>query len=144
MISSKIKKILVPLDGSKNSIRGLDKAISLARACQATISALYIKTAPPLVALHPIGFMSLNQVPEAKKFLMSAKTRAAKKGILLTHKIIGGEPGFDIVRFAHNKKNKIDIIVIGARGRGIAKEIFLGSVSNYVVHKSKLPVLVVK
>ena len=144
MVSAKIKKILVPLDGSKNSIRGLDHAISLARACHGTISALYIKTAPPLVALHPIGFMNLNQVPEAKKFLISAKTRAAKKGILLTHKIIGGEPGFDIVRFAHNKKNKVDMIVIGSRGRSKAKEVFLGSVSNYVLHKSKLPLLVVK
>ncbi len=140
----KIKKILVPLDGSKNSIRGLDKAISLARACHGTISALYIKTVPGIYAIHPLGFMSLKQVTEAKKFLESAKTRAAKKGIVLSHKIIGGEPGFDIVRFAHNKKNKIYMIVIGARGRGIVKEIFLGSVSNYVVHKSKLPVLVVK
>ncbi len=140
----KIKKILVPLDGSKNSIRGLDTAISLARAGHGTISALYIKTVPGIYAIHPLGFMSLNQVTEAKKFLISAKTRAAKKGILLSHKIIGGEPGFDIVRFAHNKKNKIDMIVIGARGRGLVKEIFLGSVSNYVVHKSKLPVLVVK
>ncbi len=139
-----IKKILVALDGSKNSIRGLDKAITLARAGHGTITALYIKTVPAIYALHPIGFMSLNQVTEAKKFLISAKNRAAKKGILLTHKIIGGEPGFDIVRFAHNKKNKIDIIVIGARGRGLVKEIFLGSVSNYVVHKSKLPVLIVK
>ena len=139
-----IKKILVALDGSKNSIRGLDKAITLARAGHGTITALYIKTVPAIYALHPIGFMSLNQVTEAKKFLISAKNSAAKKGILLTHKIIGGEPGFDIVRFAHNKKNKIDIIVIGARGRGIVKEIFLGGVSNYVVHKSKLPVLVVK
>jgi len=143
-MKNNIKKILVALDGSKNSIRGLDKAISLARAGHGTITALYIKTVPGIHAIHPIGFMSLNQVTEAKKFLISAKTRAAKKGILLTHKIIGGEPGFDIVRFAHNKKNKIDIIVIGARGRGIVKEIFLGSVSNYVVHKSKLPVLVVK
>jgi len=143
-VRNKIKKILVPLDGSKNSIRGLDKAISLARACHGTISALYIKTVPGIYAIHPLGFMSLNQVTEAKKFLISAKTRAAKKGILLSHKIIGGEPGFDIVRFAHNKKNKIDMIVIGARGRGLVKEIFLGSVSNYVVHKSKLPVLVVK
>jgi len=144
MKSAKIKKILVPLDGSKNSFRGLDEAISLARACHATISALYIKTAPPLVVLHPIGFMSLNQVPEAKKFLISAKTRAAKKGILLTHKIIGGEPGFDIFQYSHNKKNKIDLVVIGARGRGLAKELFFGSVSNYVLRKSKLPVLIVK
>ena len=39
---------------------------------------------------------------------------------------------------------KIDLVVIGDRGMGAAKEIFLGSVSNYVLHKSKKPVLVVK
>ncbi len=144
MVNKKIKKILVPLDGSKNSIRGLDKAISFARACHSTITALYVKPVVAIYALHPIGFLSLNQVTEAKKFIESAKTRAAKKGILLTHKIIGGEPGVDIVRFAHNKKNKVDMIVIGSRGRSKAKEVFLGSVSNYVLHKSKLPLLVLK
>ena len=144
MASTKIKKILVPLDGSKNSIRGLDKAISLARACHGTITALYVKSVPAIYALHPIGFLSLKQVKEAKKFVESAKTRAAKKGILLRCKIIGGDPGYDIVRYAHNKKNKVDMIVIGSRGRSKAKEVFLGSVSNYVLHKSKLPLLVVK
>ena len=35
MIKNKIKKILVPIDGSKNSLRGLDEAIYIARQCQA-------------------------------------------------------------------------------------------------------------
>ncbi len=140
-----IKKILVPLDGSKNSIRGLDEAISLARQFHATITAIYAKQYPPFFVLHPLGFIAADFRKEGKKILDPAKTRAAKHGILLKSKIIGGGvPGFDIVRFAHNKKNNFDMIVIGARGRGFVKEIFLGSVSNYVVHKSKLPVLVVK
>jgi len=37
-----------------------------------------------------------------------------------------------------------DIIVIGSRGQSGLKEIFLGSVANAVVHKSKIPVLVIK
>ncbi len=144
-MKDKIKKILVPLDGSKNSIRGLDEAISLARQCHATITAIYAKQYPPFFVLHPLGFIAADFRKEGKKILVPAKTRAAKHGILLISKIIGGGvPGFDIVRFAHNKKNNFDMIVIGSRGRGAAKEIFLGSVSNYVVHKSKLPVLVVK
>lgn len=144
MVSKQIKKILVPLDGSPNSIRGLDKAISVARACHATISVIYVKSVPGIYALHPLGFMSVGHFKETEKFLKSAKVRAAKKGILLTYKMIGGDPGYDLVRYAHNKKNKIDMIVLGARGRSRVKEIFLGSVSNYVVHKSKLPVLIVK
>ena len=41
MIKKRISKILVPLDGSKNSIRGLETAITLARSCGATITGIY-------------------------------------------------------------------------------------------------------
>ena len=140
----KTKKILVPLDGSKNSIRGLDMAIHIARQSQGTISALTVKTVPGIYALHPLGFLGINSGDEAKKIIESAKVRAAKKGIKLTAKALAGDPGYDIARFVNNAKNKIDLVVIGARGRSSAKEMFLGSTSNYVLHKSKKPVLIVK
>ena len=140
----KTKKILVPLDGSKNSIRGLDMAIYIARQSHGTITALAVKSVPGIYALHPLGFLDFNSMTEVKKILNDAKLRAAKKGIQLTQKALAGDPGYDIARFANNAKNKIDLVVIGARGRGSAKELFLGSVSNYVLHKSKKPVLVVK
>jgi nucleotide-binding universal stress UspA family protein len=140
----KTKKILVPLDGSKNSIRGLDMAIHIARQSQGTISALTVKTVPGIYALHPLGFLGINSGDEAKKIIESAKVRAAKRGIKLTGKALAGDPGYDIARFANNAKNKIDLVVIGARGRSSAKEMFLGSTSNYVLHKSKKPVLIVK
>ena len=140
----KTKKILVPLDGSKNSIRGLDMAIHIARQSQGTITALTVKSVPGIYALHPLGFLDFNSMTEIKKMLNDAKTRAAKKGIKLFPKALSGDPGYDIARFANNSKNGIDMIVIGARGRSTAKEIFLGSVSNYVLHKSKKPVLIVK
>jgi len=142
----KIKKILVPLDGSKNSLRGLDEAISLARQCHATITAIYAKHYPPAFVTDPLGFIGIDKALKSEeKILDPVKTKAAKHGILLISKIIGsGDPGYDIVRFAHSGKNKFDLIVIGARGRGMAKDLFFGSVSNYVVHKSKIPVLVVK
>ena len=138
------KKILVPLDGSPNSIRGLDMAIHIARQSHGTITALTVKSVPGIYAIHPLGFLDFSSLTKVKKLLDSAKLRAAKKGIQLTGKALAGDPGFDIARFANNKKNKIDLVVIGARGRGSAKEIFLGSVSNYVLHKVKKPVLIVK
>ena len=140
----KTKKILAPLDGSKNSIRGLDMAIHIARQSQGTITALAVKSVPGIYAIHPLGFLDFNSTSEMKKILSDAKLRAAKKGIKLIGKAISGDPGYDIARFANNSKNGIDLVVIGARGRSSAKEIFLGSVSNYVLHKSKKPVLVVK
>lgn len=53
-----------------------------------------------------------------------------------------GDPDHIIV--AYTKQTKPSMIVIGSRGLGGAKELFLGSVSNYVVHKSTFPVLIIK
>ena len=86
-MAKKIKNILVPLDGSKNSIRGLDEAILLARECHATITAVYAKHYPTAFVLHPVGFLDINFKKIAKKIFDAAKTRAAKRGILLKYKI---------------------------------------------------------
>lgn len=119
-------------------------AIHIARQSHGTITALSVKSVPGIYALHPLGFLDFSSMTEVKKLLGDAKVRAAKKGIQLTTKTLAGDPGYDIARFANNAKNGIDLVVIGARGRGSAKEMFLGSVSNYVLHKSKKPVLIVK
>jgi nucleotide-binding universal stress UspA family protein len=140
----KIKKILVPLDGSSNSFRGLDMAIHIARQCHGTITALTVKSLPGIYLIPPIGFLDFNPMTDVKKILYKAKVSAAKKGIKLISKAQVGDPGHDIAKFANSKNNRIDLVVIGARGRSSAKEIFLGSVSNYVLHKSKKPVLIVK
>ena len=120
----KTKKILAPLDGSKNSIRGLDMAIHIARQSHGTIIVLVVKSVPGIYAIHPLGFLDFNSMTEVKKILSNARLRAAKKGIKLTGKMIAGDPGYDIARFANNSKNGIDLVVIGARGRSSAKEFF--------------------
>lgn len=71
-----------------------------------------------------------------------AKKICAQNGILFYEKILHGDEGPRIVKFAHEKS--FDLIVIGSRGMGSIKEMFLGSTSNYVLHKSKIPVLIVK
>ncbi len=142
MIRKKIKKILVPLDGSKNSIRGLDNAVSIARACHATITGIYVLPTFPRNLADVVIPYFLHPEKEAKKFLADAKKRAAQKGILFKSKLIWGSPTCEIQEMANSKK--FDLIVVGARGIGFVKEIFLGSVSNAIVHKSKIPVMVVK
>ena len=137
-----IKKILVPLDGSKNSMRGLDEAIYLARQCNATITGLYVIPLSKPVADSQISALEKYLLNNASKFMSKAKTRAAQNGILFEHKITHGNEGPTITRYADSKS--FDIIVIGARGIGSIKEIFLGSTSHYVLHKSKIPVLIVK
>ncbi|MFZ1076823.1 MAG: universal stress protein [Nitrosotalea sp.] len=141
MIKTKIRRILVPLDGSKNSYRGLDTAIYLARQCGATITGLFVMSIYPK-SFTPITYDKKYLMKAAREFMESAKKRAAQNGIVFVGKTAIGNESSEIVDFA--TKNKFDIIVIGARGLGSVKEVFLGSVSNAVVHKSKTPVLIVK
>ena len=141
-MANSIKKILVPLDGSKNSMRGLDEAIYIARQCQATITGVYIIPIYPRNLADAIMPYQIHLTKDAKKYMSSAKTRAAQKGVLFRSKIIYGSPSSEITDLAKDKK--FDLIVIGSRGHGGVKEVFLGSVASAVVHKSKVPILVVK
>ena len=143
MIKKKISKILVPLDGSKNSKRGLETAITLARNCGATITGIYSIYAPPHSEFKGVGSVEEAFNVEIKKWMDEAKTLAAQNGIVFTNKIMRGEIGYNIIKAAHGK-TKFDMIVMGSRGRSNTKEIFFGSVSNYVIHTSKIPVLIVK
>jgi len=137
-----IKKILVPMDGSKNSFRGLDYAIYLARQCGAIITGItVVPSYPQALLLTPIHYeRELTRI--AKEFMAKAKKRSAQNGIVFTEKITNGHAVDKILDFAREKK--FDLIVISARGLGAVKGIFLGSTSNGVVHKSKIPVMIVK
>ena len=143
MIKKNISKILVPLDGSKNSYRGLETAITLARQCGAIITGVYSIHAPPHSEFRGVGSVEKSHNTEIKKIMDSAKLLAAKNGIVFKEKILNGDVGYNIVKLAHGK-GKFDMIVLGSRGRSSAKQMFFGSVSNYVIHASKIPVVIVK
>ena len=144
MIKKQVTKILVPLDGSKNSRRGLEMAISVARQFGATITGVYSINAPPHSEFRGVGSVQESLNDEIKKFMDEAKVLAAQNGIVFKEKMMRGDVGYNMVKLAQNKKEKFNLIVIGSRGRGSVKEMFFGSVSNYVIHAAKIPVLIVK
>jgi len=138
----KIKTILVPMDGSKNSFNALTKAIFLAKKCNSSITALYIlHTAFDNPNLMYVS-QSQNELKKVEKFLDTAKNQVTKNSIKFKKEIIFGHEAKEIIDFA--QKRKFDLIVIGARGHGTIKQMLLGSVSNTIVYSSKVPVLIIK
>jgi len=142
MASGKIKKILVALDGSKTSYKGLEIAIYLSRQCGATITGIHVISIYPRNLGDMIAPIRNRLVKDAEKFMNNAKTISAQNGIIFYKKIIYGDAKNEIPNFA--KENKFDLIVIGSRGLTSVKEVFLGSVSNAIVHKTHLPLLVIR
>ncbi len=142
MKKGNIKKILVPLDGSKNSLRGLDNAISFAHAYHATITGVFVIPIYHTALDTEIWPIEKDLLEYGAKIMNKAKTLAAQNGIKFYDKMLYGDEEVQIVKFAQS--NDYDLIVIGSRGMGSTKEIFFGSTSHYVIHKSKIPVLVIK
>jgi nucleotide-binding universal stress UspA family protein len=137
-----IRNILVPLDGSKNSFKALTKAIYLAKKCNAAITTLYVLRVAydnPSLLYVP---QTQNELKKVEKFLDAAKKQVVKNSVNFKKKTLFGHEAKQIVDFA--QKQKFDLIVIGARGHGGIKQMILGSISNTVVHNSKIPVLIVK
>ena len=143
LIKKKISKILVPIDGSKNSIRGLEMAITLARQCGAIITGVYSINVPPHSEFRGVGSVEKALNKQVKKIMEDLNVLAAKSGIVFKEKLLRGDIGYNIVKLAQGKEN-FDMIIMGSRGRSSTKEMFFGSVSNHVVHTAKFPVVIVK
>lgn len=143
---NKLKKLMVPLDGSENSFRALKVAIQIARGVGAEIVGAYVVPILPVAEAHLYDPMSFQMEEKrfAEKTLERAHAISKKDGVAFSKVIKFGSPGDVLVRFIANKSNSVDLVVMGSRGRGAVREIFLGSVSHYVLHKSAIPVLIVK
>jgi nucleotide-binding universal stress UspA family protein len=140
---NRFKKILVPLDGSPNSIRGLNEAISLARLGKSQLIAIHVLPIYPknLVGMLDSYIRYHNKL--VQQFLDNAKTSAARQGIDLKQQILFGN---DTVKSITNYANscKCNLIVLGSKGKGSPSTKSLGSVSNGIIQSSKIPVMIVK
>lgn len=137
-----IRKILVPIDGSKNSFRALSKAIILAKQTNSDITGFFvIKDNPSELDIFR-GIIKKTLKIQYQNIMKKAKTQCKKNNIEFMDILEYGHEGDAIISFA--QKNNFDLIVIGSRGLGLVREFFLGSTSQYIVHYSKIPVLVVK
>jgi len=142
------------MDGSRNSERALKNAINISKYTNSEIIGVYVipddvtslplvELLQPLSALKPAG-LKQKLKRYSKKIISEAESYCKKNKIKFVGNIMEGNPGYEIIKISKKKNNKISLIIIGSRGKGPTTEIFLGSVSNYVIHKSKIPVMIVK
>jgi nucleotide-binding universal stress UspA family protein len=132
------KKILVPVDGSENSIRALKEAIKVAKMTGGTITLLNVAPSGSLHALHSSEMVH----DKDKGVLADGQKLAETEGILVETLLLKGQIVDQIVKAA--KEGNFDLIVVGARGLIKLEEIMLGSVSHGVTAKATCPVIVTR
>lgn len=148
------RRILVPVDGSTASNRGLRVAIDLAHDQQATLHLLHVVDELLLTPVLEGGaYFTAQQVDayaaalrtQGGKILAKAETQAAMKGITCRTALVEtlGGPVADAI-IAHAKKTRADLIVLGTHGRRGLKRAVMGSDAEGVVRASLVPVLLVR
>ena len=141
-----ISKILVPIDGSENSMRALEHGFFLCSKLKSSLTILYVIEIPPFLYIQSqklVDSIMLTLENEAKSILIDGKIQGKKYNIDPDSLFLeGGNIGSIIIDYS--EKNSFDFIIIGSKGKGNFKNALLGSVSHRVLHHSKNPVLIVK
>ena len=139
----KIKNILVPIDGSSTSQKGFNLALMLAKPMYAKIIAINVIRISDSFQFPVSSEIKQNHVKSAERIISDAQKIAKKEKIPFVGKIVNGDNiGREIIKFSKTKKS--DLIIIGSRGPYPSSETFLGSVANYVLHKTSIPVTIVR
>jgi nucleotide-binding universal stress UspA family protein len=139
-------RIVVAYDHSELSKKALKIAINLAKQDMQIelIVLMVIQPARPMVYSYGYAFDSYQETQREEANAVRSEIEQEIK--LLPNKtkavVIEGSPGNMIVEYV--KQNDAYLVVMGSRGLSGLKELFLGSVSHYVVQKAHCPVFIVK
>jgi nucleotide-binding universal stress UspA family protein len=136
------KKLLVPIDGSDNSLRALAYVIKrVAADKQLRLCLLNVQPALPSSLFVTRAMIAGHHASMSKEALASARRILAKHRVAADIAVRIGEPAATIVKYAIQKH--CGEIVMGTRGLGRLQGLLLGSVTTRVMHLARFPVTVV-
>jgi nucleotide-binding universal stress UspA family protein len=140
----KIEKILVGCDFSPDSGQAFNHALSLAQEFQAELHLVHVIEPPTQPDLNREDTPVSEEIQQDYRDLLTRKLKEmvpveARYWCTPQTGLREGQPYEEIVRYAESKD--IDMIVLGVRGHGLVKTLFLGSTTDRVVRRSPCPVL---
>lgn len=137
-----IKRIMVPVDGSSFSERASEFSVYLSKTLNAKLVAIHVIKVGATKKLDSenVGKRKLKQ---AEICFGPIKEKALKNSIEIETKIIVSRKIADTI-LEEAMDGEYDLIVIGSHGLSGLRKLVLGSVTEEVLKKSSIPVLVVR
>ena len=140
-------KILVPIDFSKKSEYASKMAARIALKSKSTVYLLHMIELPS--GIMDMGAGSNFSIPESMLYLRKVKDRILEfkerffGNITEVHHAIRFQKPYEGI-LSYADKIEADLIIMGSKGLSDFEEILIGSNTEKVVRRSKLPVIVVK
>ena len=147
-MTSPLRKILCPIDGSELSGRALQFAVERARVAGAEIAVVLVVNELAAALTTAIPYENADPAPliatldsEAESNLDAAEAFVRKAGVSVSRARLDGVPGAEILAYARD--SDAGLIVMGAHGRSGYSLVALGSTTDEVVRSAPAPVFVV-
>lgn len=139
------QRILVGVDGSSTSLRGLDEAIRLAKALGGKLLLVHVVNGVLSADIAAYGKVIESLREAGAKVLEEAETRVRQADVASDRKLLtaAGETSADMI-IAEAKAWPADLIVLGTHGRRGLKRLALGSDAELILRLSPVPVLLVR
>jgi len=141
------RRILVPLDISPTSNRGLHEALQLCRDEGSSLVLLHVVEGFPTMhefaSTQPLPHHEAHRREAAKKLLHDAATTARYSKIPVTTEVVIAHQTAAEAIIDTAAKRHCDLIVLGTHGRAGITRAVLGSVAESVARNSAVPVLLV-
>jgi nucleotide-binding universal stress UspA family protein len=148
-VSSPIRRIVVPLDGSDRAARALVAAEDLAKRLRVPIFLLSVvdlaAACPPTLVREAEYDRDLYRelvagpLLEAQQALDSAGARLILRGVCVDSRMLSGPAAATIMAAT----GAGDVIVMTSRGKGISRRWPIGSVAEKVISSGPVPVMLV-
>ncbi len=136
-----VRKVLFCTGGSPYGQQAVEYGARLAAALEAPATLLYVtETEPGLFLGRRAKAPEMEE--ETKEALEKAVETLEDAGIQSTLKVRHGKVANEILTEAATGRH--DLIVLGSHGMGGIRQVFLGAVSEEVVRRARVPVLVVR
>ncbi|MCC4770646.1 universal stress protein [Methanosarcina sp. DH2] len=136
---------MVATDGSICSRLAANNGIELARLSGGTVYAIYVVSTDYFSSMAvDMDWERMREAlrKEGNQAVNYIKGVGELEGVVVEPVLLEGHPANELVRYA--EEEKMDIIVMGTRGKTGIDRLLLGSVAENVVRNSKVPVMVIK
>ena len=135
------KHLVVPTDFGEPAQAALNFAIELAKTYEAKLTLLHVYGVPTVYYPDSVAW-PLEELARAAQTSLDTSVAQVRERYKLTEGHVEvGDPREAILRFA--KESGADLLVIGTHGRRGLAHLVLGSVAEWLVRMSPLPVLTV-
>ena len=143
-----IKSILVPLDGSAFAEQALPWAACVSKSVGAHLELVRVHDPVPPWTIATEGAIAATAVDPAirdaeEQYLANCAARLVEGGFTgVSHRLLDGDVTEQIAR--HAEDNAYGLVVLATHGRGALSRLWLGSVSDALVRRLTVPVLLIR